>query len=585
MRPTLSAQRSQGPRSVASSDNVNWAPANQVPAVQTSTMQQLPDLRSLGPNAPTSNNISAVQREMEYSIDQLLSEKVFEDLMRDLLGRHRFRDYLVTVHGDVPSFDLWVDLRAFKGQTERLKTTSVALHDTIAMSAFTMINDGVLSTELKEDVMSALRQGMLIGDSLEAPQQTLLSSLATHISSHLLLIYSGGQTEVSGILAAGKNLSWLVGSEKASSAPVDITEDFSPSLRAYSAAITVNMGARPDAALGGFHAHATPADTPAGGQAKVGRQNEFGAAGPSERKGLKSLFKDWSGSAKKDKRMAKLSVANDGQMIANAESMFSRTAAPIDLQLAQFTNVYNKVIIFRRKTREVLFVTGEFLRFCDMPHKKPGDIYRSALLQTDFLDSIAAPEIGADYKTLRRALRNAISSAKPLSVAVGIRSQKKRGTQVEVKSGVLHLTPLYDGAKICEAFVAIEREMRVPRRSLPPSFYVFKFRVLLFSSLRLTPAPVIQPNFSHSVPLYPHPFRSPSPPSPLLRDAKGDQKYVASVSFATLELDGATSRMDASSCISFEMVLILTFAGIIRRKQVFYDSTTDRMDHPNTPRS
>lgn len=118
--------------------------------------------------------------------------------MQDPLGRHRFRDYLVMASADVASFDLWfachflwrynsvsasrvtrTDLRAFKGQTERLKTTSVrplaavrlpllitscqvALHDTIAMTS--AINSGVLSTELKEDVMSALRQVCSLGE-------------------------------------------------------------------------------------------------------------------------------------------------------------------------------------------------------------------------------------------------------------------------------------------------------------------------------------------------------------------------------------------------------------------------------------
>ena len=40
---------------------------------------------------------------------------------------------------------------------------------------------------------------------------------------------------------------------------------------------------------------------------------------------------------------------------------------------------------------------------------------------------ITATEYGADLKTLRKALKDAISSSKPLSVAVGIRSLKRKG--------------------------------------------------------------------------------------------------------------------------------------------------------------
>lgn len=101
-------------------------------------------------------------------------------------------------------------------------------------------------------------------------------------------------------------------------------------MRAYSAAITVNMGARPDAALGGFESRTTPADVLAGGQAKIGRPNEFGAPVP-EKKGLMGLLKDWSGAAKKERRMARLAVGVDGQMIGNAEAMWSQTFGPVEV--------------------------------------------------------------------------------------------------------------------------------------------------------------------------------------------------------------------------------------------------------------
>lgn len=123
------------PRSIAEdkrSDIAQWAPVGQVPttAASVGATTQLPDFWKAGPGALTSLNFpgSAVQREMEHSIGQLLSEKVFEELMQDSLGRHRSREFLTMVNGDVSSLDhLWVDLRSYKALTEKIKLTSVRL--------------------------------------------------------------------------------------------------------------------------------------------------------------------------------------------------------------------------------------------------------------------------------------------------------------------------------------------------------------------------------------------------------------------------------------------------------------------------
>lgn len=97
--------------------------------------------------------------------------------MQDALGRHRFREYLVSTAGDVATMDLWTDLTAFKALSNKVKMTAVALYDILGMSSTT--SRGVLSNELKEDILGSLRQGMIVGDSLDHPQQHLLRSLYT----------------------------------------------------------------------------------------------------------------------------------------------------------------------------------------------------------------------------------------------------------------------------------------------------------------------------------------------------------------------------------------------------------------------
>lgn len=81
-------------------------------------------------------------------------------------------EYLYMTNGDVASFDLWTDLSAFKGLAAKVKTTAIALHDVLGLSL--TANRGALSNELREDVLGSLRQGMIVGDSLDLPQQHLL---------------------------------------------------------------------------------------------------------------------------------------------------------------------------------------------------------------------------------------------------------------------------------------------------------------------------------------------------------------------------------------------------------------------------
>lgn len=145
--------------------------------------------------------------------------------------------------------------------------------------------------------------------------------------------FIGGQTEVTGNLAASSHLSFLVGSENDPSGPIDITQDVSPSLQAYSAALA--MGDRPDAALG-LQApfHGASKEFVAGDQAKVGRQNEFEQPEVAAKKGIIGFFNSLGPSASTRKKQSKGRMgANEDQQIGNAEALFNRDAAPVDVRL------------------------------------------------------------------------------------------------------------------------------------------------------------------------------------------------------------------------------------------------------------
>ncbi|KAL8276723.1 hypothetical protein RQP46_010902 [Phenoliferia psychrophenolica] len=453
--------RRHKPRCHSPSDLANWAPDDQQPEISQDSIQQLPDFLKAGPDAPTSNNISVVQREMEYSISQLLSEKVFEDLMNDPLGRHRFREYLTMTHGEVQSFDLWTDLRAFKGQTDRLMSISVALQDTLHLTPAT--ETGPLSADVKDTVMSGLREEMHARESLGRPQKALLSSLfAGEFQSfvkHKLIEHALvrlGQVGLTPEERLGLGSAFCLTNPRLRDHPIVLVSTGFERLTGSStfAHSSCRMLAGP----------ATSKQTSTRIHEALTKEEAITTLVLNYRRNGEPFWNllcilPLTGSdgervpSKQEKRMAKLAV--DGQMIGNAESLRAQTPGPVEMQLAHFTDVYSKVIIFRRKTREVIFVTRDFLKYCDLPHESPSDVYRSSILHTDILDSITAIDAGADFKTLRAAIKEAIAMAKPLSLAVRILSQKRRAGSSDTKAGVLHLTPIFDAQGQAEAFVAI----------------------------------------------------------------------------------------------------------------------------------
>jgi hypothetical protein len=68
----------------------------------------LPDLDRSAAQSPTSYPIgpSAIQRDLDRSLKALLNQDVFVEMLKDPLGRHRYRTYLRTV-GREAILDMW----------------------------------------------------------------------------------------------------------------------------------------------------------------------------------------------------------------------------------------------------------------------------------------------------------------------------------------------------------------------------------------------------------------------------------------------------------------------------------------------
>ncbi|KAF8323019.1 hypothetical protein DL93DRAFT_2070437 [Clavulina sp. PMI_390] len=71
----------------------------------------LPDWSEIERGGPTSLPIYQIQRDLDFSMRKLVNIQVFEQLLEDPLGRHRFRDYLVSCGAQTAELDMWLDLQ------------------------------------------------------------------------------------------------------------------------------------------------------------------------------------------------------------------------------------------------------------------------------------------------------------------------------------------------------------------------------------------------------------------------------------------------------------------------------------------
>ncbi|KAK4695271.1 hypothetical protein P7C70_g8582, partial [Phenoliferia sp. Uapishka_3] len=136
-----------------------------------------------------------------------------------------------------------------------------------------------------------------------------------------------------------------------------------------------------------------------------------------------------------------------------------REAAPLQDHVKEFALTYERVLLFRRNGNEVLFATSQFLSACGLPVTTEAETKSSAILHTDLLEMIVG-KTKADGKAARLELEGAITGARRVSVACGIRIKEGimsglRKTSQAPVYGILHCTPLMEALDACVAFVAV----------------------------------------------------------------------------------------------------------------------------------
>ncbi|KAK4700070.1 membrane-associated progesterone receptor component, partial [Phenoliferia sp. Uapishka_3] len=158
----------------------------------------------------------------------------------------------------------------------------------------------------------------------------------------------------------------------------------------------------------------------------------------------------------------------DSQKLRESRSAgFDGTPAPLEIWLksrvAEFTGTYERVLLFRRGNREIMFATAELLSSCGL---KPQDELAegsSSIINMDVLKLVSG-KTRAESETVRAKVTTAIKKSEvqhfdrpfhPVPTA----SSGSQITLIECP-GFLHISPLMDKPGDCVAFVAIfEPEM------------------------------------------------------------------------------------------------------------------------------
>ncbi|KAE8240091.1 hypothetical protein A4X03_0g8600, partial [Tilletia caries] len=168
-------------RTGAKTDLDSWDPpavpprAGKYSASLHGTITNLPDWTSLRGDEPTSHPVGHVQKDIEFSILRLVSPAVFEQLLSDPLGRHRFREYLNTCEeGGSKDLDFVLDVREHMRAIDNLKQGSEALHDVYVKNPE---NRGELAPELDNSLLASLRTTFALQHQLDGVHSHLIQTM------------------------------------------------------------------------------------------------------------------------------------------------------------------------------------------------------------------------------------------------------------------------------------------------------------------------------------------------------------------------------------------------------------------------
>ncbi|KAL8277924.1 hypothetical protein RQP46_009743 [Phenoliferia psychrophenolica] len=264
--------------------------------------------------------------------------------------------------------------------------------------------------------------------------------------------FIGGQTNVSGTISnqsSSSTLAFLLTDTPATS--TSSSNDLSPEVQSHALRRSAHEIADVDDSP---VVKSRPAPPPAPASIHLSFDARSAKSGGKGKKLFGSLF-GGGGSKRKSEKKEPAS-----QLLGGAEQGFVEPA-PLQERITEFATTYERVLMFRRTGREVLFATPEFLYCCGLQPMSRAQLDASPILHMDLLDLIEG-KTSAEGRQARAALKAAIDGTKKVSVACRIRLRENKMFGVGFKRnkessvfGVLHITPLTEASGDCAAFVAI----------------------------------------------------------------------------------------------------------------------------------
>ncbi|KNE90441.1 hypothetical protein PSTG_16108 [Puccinia striiformis f. sp. tritici PST-78] len=147
------------------------------------------------------------------------------------------------------------------------------------------------------------------------------------------------------------------------------------------------------------------------------------------------------------------SSKNSSQKLLGAETLF-HDPKPLTDHIKQFETTYSHLIVFQQDSRRVIFATKEVIQLFGLTSSNSKEIYKSKLIQTDFVDLIwsMTPLNKESVTNLRAHLKKTIKACLPISVDCQVKSVERgfflsmtKDDEIsKLRSTKIHLTPLID---------------------------------------------------------------------------------------------------------------------------------------------
>ncbi|PWN54058.1 hypothetical protein IE53DRAFT_383399 [Violaceomyces palustris] len=312
------------------------------------------------------------------------------------------------------------------------------------------------------------------------PFWCLLNIVPLRDSAGRLVYFIGGQTNVTGTLVKSKGLSFLIGGGSVSDTAAEQKDarlngfEVSPIMARYLSDLKQDGASRQDLIKHGGNKGKPASDTSSVRNSNSGSRRAAGAVDPesfamnldvlrsngNSKKGVMSKFFNRSKA-----RYSNNVMTGGQQQILGAEANLRREAYTLSEQIEYFSDVYSKILIFKKAKREIIFVTRELLQFFGLPSSTPKDLYNSPLIHADLVSLLCGSD-NNETKGIRNSVKSAVKAGHEFSVMAGIRSVRRNGffsggggggsNDLELNRWItMHMTPLKDRDNGSYAFVAI----------------------------------------------------------------------------------------------------------------------------------